>query len=118
VIADTADSLNGLAFSPDGRLYGTQLSASNLVEIDLDDGSFDIILGFDGTGLAFDASGTLSGLGYGAGGAPQNLVTIDLVAATVSVVGSTGRNRLGGVAFAPDGGLFGVDVVAARGRRR
>jgi hypothetical protein len=45
--------------------------------------------------------------GITAGGAPANLVTIDLGTGTATVVGPTGLDRIGSIEFGPDGNLYG-----------
>jgi len=104
------------------RLYGVELSASRLVEINPFTGQVRTIGSVGGydriEGLAFDpVTSTL----YGADNASRQLVTIDIQTGVATAVGAFGGNfdRISGLAFDPDQRiLYGVQDDAASGSGR
>jgi WD40 repeat protein len=133
-IADLADpnGVAGLAFSPDGRLFGTTNqnglpagTTSRLIEIDPDTGA---VLSDVGPlaavvrDLAFHPqTGVLYGVTGGFGGnSTGTLVTIDTETGALTVVRDDGPDITGGgLAFAPDGTLYrgARDFSVPNGRR-
>jgi hypothetical protein len=105
-------SLQGLEFVG-SVLYGTFIPGyppeSILMIVDTSTGALTPI-GPTGlnqiSGLAYD---THTGVMYGitAGGAPANLVRINLTTGAATIVGPTGLDRIGSIEFGPDGNLYG-----------
>jgi hypothetical protein len=101
-------TLQALAFSPDGRLFGVEYS---LFEIDPATG-VKTLIGDLGSGLRvggadFDAAGTLYGVGFGSGS--QRLVTINTTTGATDVIVplSVDIGTIGSIVFDPSGVLIG-----------
>jgi cysteine-rich repeat protein len=107
----TPGGISGLAFDSTGRLFATTATgvgtASDLVELDPDDGSLLATVGtVSGTlrigDLAFQpGTDVLYGIGQDA-----RVYTIDVTSAAATLVGDPGLGDNGGLAFAPDGTLY------------
>jgi hypothetical protein len=111
--------ITGLAFNPlNGSLWGSTgnsvpATAATLVTIDPTTaqatfvGTFNIVGGGTMTDLAFDANGTLYGVGS-VGGA--HLYTIDTSSGQATMVGNSGLSFTtgGGLAISPDGTFYGT----------
>ncbi|MEM8964096.1 MAG: hypothetical protein AAGD38_21605 [Acidobacteriota bacterium] len=112
-------ALTGLEFA-NGILYGTRstsaMGGSTLGTVNTTTGAFTAI-GATGrnepiSGLAYDTNtGTMYGVT--AGGGVADLVTLDLVTGTATIVESTGTTFIGSIEFAPNGTLYGVTTSSA-----
>ncbi|RMH23581.1 MAG: IPTL-CTERM sorting domain-containing protein [Acidobacteria bacterium] len=125
VLADPIDpgGLTGLAFLPDGRLFGTTIegfgTTSTLVQLDPDTGALIAVVGpvtagamgpaisiadlavQPSTGLLFAIRANADGAGLGG-----ELYTIDPTTAVATLIGDTGTGVGLGLAFTPDGMLY------------
>jgi len=108
--------LSDLAFSPDGRLIGSAPQLRGLVEIDLNTGDTTFLCDTEDigmSGLALSPGGIMYGsTGRGQQGPAGTLFSIDLNVndgiCDVNQIGNgTGFEGVSGLAFAPDGRLFG-----------
>lgn len=118
----TPGGLTGIDFDSSGRLWGSSIDGpqgnrtSNIVEIDPNNGallgSFAILDGMTaisigdlaiqpGTDVIFGIHSNADATGPGG-----QLYTIDPLSGAAALVGDTGQNRGGGLAFAPDGTLY------------
>ena len=115
VIGPIGYSVTGLAFAPDGTLYGvTTCKDPNcprcLIRIDTETGAGTVIgdMGNDADDNVADISFSPAGVLYGwAEPSYDDLVTIDTTTGTATLVGDSNLSTFGsGLAFAPDGTLY------------
>lgn len=107
--------LNSLAQNSEGVLYSTggPIPTNSLFTINPASGlatfvTFTIGANDDFRALAFSADDLLYGI---AEGNPDNLVTISVETGIVSTIGPLGMEGIQGLDFAPDGTLYGWDVL-------
>ena len=95
--------LNGMDWGPDDRLYGPRPSASEVVRVDVDRGTFETVAsGFDRpVALKFDSQGRLHVLDSGSG----ELFQVDIGTGEKELVGRTGAGS-DNLAFDADDRLF------------
>lgn len=109
--------LNALAVNRAGVYFGSGDSVSSLVSIDPSTGQSTLLRTVDGLksirGLAFSGQNVLYGIEDGGAISgnfqPDWLYTINPATGASAVVGSVGFRRVQGLAFSPDGTLFGWD---------
>ena len=91
-------TVQGIAFAPDGSLFGIDQNTFDLLRINTTTGAATIVGNtevFDLQGLAFDSSGTL----FATDVTPNNLRTINPATGATTLVGSLGSNGITGLAF-------------------
>lgn len=110
--------LSGIAFHPDGRLFGSTVTTGNpstLIQIDPDTGTLISLIGTitdDGAPISIGdlsvqpETGVLYGISSNAFSGGGKLYTINLSTAAATFVGDTGTGAGGGLGFAPDGTLY------------
>jgi hypothetical protein len=116
---------NSLAFSTSDELFAIQNVGSRFLSIDPATGASTQI-GLTGSvglysvdGLAFDAAGTLFGVGYidmnDMSARIQSLFTVDTATGVGSIMVTLNGtpNNIEGIAFASDGTLYGVDTTTS-----
>lgn len=109
---DVGRPVNALVFSRTGTLLAA--GGNDLVSLDPATGASTPLLRFapniSAGDLAFDASGNLylTVISTSASGRPTNLIRLDVAGATWSLVGAIGSRDVYGLAFGPDGVMYGV----------
>jgi hypothetical protein len=105
-------AVNALVFSPSGTLFA---AGTELYSIDINTGTGTVIgngLGLQSDGdLAFDATGTLyltANANPSNPASPSYLARVDTMTGTAAVIGPIGFNLVFGLAFGPDGVMYGL----------
>lgn len=111
---------NSLACDGSGKLYSVAGSgtAGRLITVDPQTGAATLVKQLqppqDIRDLAFSPEDVLFGINHGGGPddieSPDDLVTIDVATGAVTPVGNTGQAGLQGLAFSPNGTLYGWGV--------
>jgi Tol biopolymer transport system component len=109
------NEVSGIAFAPDGTLYGVtggSIGPAYLITIDVNTGASTLVgpVGLSGLGVGaidFAPDGTLFGIAW----SPSQLITIDVNTGAATFVadltGSSGNNWTPGLSFSPEGVLYG-----------
>ncbi len=114
-IGATSTQLSGIAFSPEGVLYGISTDATTLFTVNANTGALTTIgsTGLDAEqadGLAFRSDGTLF-----LADQVSNLYTLNLGTGAALLVGAIGNASVGTIAFDDGGNLFQTNNDPANG---